>query len=126
MILIDSSGWLEYFTDGANATKFAGPILNNASSKVLVPTVVIYEIFRKILMEKGEELALKVIAQLKKYRIIAFDEDLALSAAKISLDHKIPMADSMIYATALQYKAILWTQDKDFQNLPGVQFLSKN
>ena len=123
MILVDSSGWLEYFAAGPNADFFAKAILG--SEEILVPTIVFYEIFKKILIERGEEPALQTIGQLHKYKIVDLDEDLSLSAARISHEHKIPMADSIIYATAKKYGAAVWTQDEDFQNLPNVKYIKR-
>lgn len=124
MILIDSSGWLEYFTAGPNANRFEKIIVAHAT-ELVVPTIVLYEIFKKILLDKDEEHALQTIGQLKKFRIIPMDEDLSLSAAKISKEYKLPMADSYIYATAKKFKATIWTQDEDFIGLENVVYIEK-
>lgn len=122
--IIDTSGWLEYFADGGNSDVFARIILNK-TDKIIVPVIVIYEIFKKILMERDEDTALQTIVQLQKYQIEDIDDSLSLQAAKISCEHKIPMADSMIYAVALKYNAVLWTQDEHFEGLPSVKYIEK-
>jgi predicted nucleic acid-binding protein len=121
--LIDSCGWLEYFTDGPNVDFFSAPIL--AQSKIIVPTIVIYELWKKIVREQGEEIAIEITAQLKRFDIVPLDESLSISAAKISLEHKLPMADSIIYATAQKHKAVLWTQDADFKDFTDVKYIEK-
>ena len=123
VVLIDSCGWLEYLTDGANADFFSTPIL--AQSKIIVPTIIIYELWKKIVRERGEEIALEVTAQLKRFDIVPLDENLSISAAKISLELRIPMADSIIYATAQKNEAVLWTQDADFKGFRDVKYIEK-
>lgn len=123
MNLLDSSGWLAYFTDGPNSDFFAKAIL--ATEEIVVPTIVFYEIFKKTLSDKGEEAALQTVGQLHKYKIVDLDEDLSLSAARISNEHKIPMADSIIYATAKKFGASIWTQDEDFKDLPNVKYIQR-
>ncbi|OGF64130.1 MAG: twitching motility protein PilT [Candidatus Fischerbacteria bacterium RBG_13_37_8] len=122
MNIIDSSGWLEYFADGPHAPFFADAITKSNPDDIIVPTIIIYEVFKKILDEKNEDIALQVIAQLKRFHVVPFDEDIALAAAKISESYKIPMADSIIYATAKKYDAWIWTKDDDFKNLPKVKY----
>ncbi len=123
MNIIDSSGWLEYFADGPHANFFAKPILKK-SKQIIMPAIIIYEIFKKILIEKDEDIALQTIGQIKKYKIISLDDDMALSAAKLSFDLKLPMADSIIYAVAKKHKAVIWTMDEHFKKLPGVKYIS--
>ncbi len=122
--VIDTSGWIEYFTNGENADFFAHPILDK-SKKIVVPVIVLYEMFKKILSETGEDKALQVVAQLQQYHIEAIDDTLALSAAKISHTHKIPMADSLIYAVARKHDATLWTSDEHFRDMPHVRYIRK-
>ncbi|MCK4766038.1 MAG: type II toxin-antitoxin system VapC family toxin [Candidatus Aminicenantes bacterium] len=123
MTIIDSSGWLEYFAGGTNAAFFAEAIKNNRD--IIVPTIILYELWKKISREKGENKAIELVAQLKRYKIVPLDENLSISAAKISGEYKIAMADSIIYATAKKYKAALWTQDADFKNLEDVKYKRK-
>lgn len=120
MNLVDTSGWLEYFFDEANAEYFSSPIEN--VDELIVPVICLYEVFKKVNMVADESRALQAVAQMKQGRIIDITEDVALSAALISLKHKLPMADSLIYATARSQDAILWTQDDHFRILPGVNY----
>ena len=123
MNIIDSSGWLEYFADGSNAEFFAPAIED--TKNLLVPVICIYEVFKKILLQSGVSAAQTHVSDMKLGKIIEIDESLALSAAKISFDLKLPMADSLILATARASDAILWTQDEHFKDLDGVNYIEK-
>ncbi|HOE11946.1 MAG TPA: type II toxin-antitoxin system VapC family toxin [bacterium] len=120
MNLVDTSGWIEYFFAGPNAADFAPPIEN--TKKLVVPVICLYEVFKKVNLVADEARALQAIAQMKHGRVVDLAENIALSAALISLKHALPMADSMIYATARAYGATLWTQDEHFRKLPGVNY----
>mgnify|MGYP001567256979 CR=1 FL=1 len=122
MNVVDSSGWLEYFADGPNADFFAAAIENQG--ELVVPSISIYEVFKRILQQRDENAALEAVAVMSQGRVVALDASLALSAAKISSEMKLPMADSIILATARAYDAKLWTQDADL-NLEGVQYVEK-
>jgi predicted nucleic acid-binding protein len=124
MNIIDSSGWLEYFADGSNADFFA-PAIEDAEN-LLVPVICIYEVFKKILQQSGVNEAQLHVSDMKQGKIIEIDESLALSAAKLSADLKLPMADSLILAAARVNDAILWTQDEHFKELGGVKYIEKN
>ena len=121
MNLVDSSGWLEFFSESKNASIFAKPIENLEA--LLVPSITITEVFKKILQTKNEPSALKAAAHMRQGRVVDLDTDLALSAAKIGYDLRLPLADSIILATARLYKAVLWTQDEDFKGLEGVRYI---
>jgi predicted nucleic acid-binding protein len=123
MNLVDSSGWLEYFTDGKNA-KFFAPIIED-TKKLMVSTINLYEIFKKILKEKDENSALQAIGLMQQAKVVEVNSSIAISAAKISFEKNIPMADSLIYTTARLFNAIVWTQDYDFKDLDGVKFIKK-
>jgi predicted nucleic acid-binding protein len=123
MNVVDSSGWLEYFADGPNASFFA-PAVENIP-ELLVPAISIYEVFKRVLQQRGEDDALKAAATMMQGRVIPLDSPLALSAARLSADLGLPMADSMILATARAYAAILWTQDVDFEKIDGVRYINK-
>jgi predicted nucleic acid-binding protein len=123
MNLVDSSGWLEYFADGKNADFFAPPILDIRN--LVVSTINLYEVFRKILEQKDENGALEAIAVMEQARVIDFNSALALSSAGLSYELKLPMVDSIILATARSLKAILWTQDSHFASLPDVKYIPK-
>jgi toxin FitB len=123
MNVIDSSGWLEYFANGSNADFFAPAIED--TNNLIVPAISIFEVFKRVLQQRGEDEAIQAVALMQHGQIIELDVSLALQAAKVSLDYKLPLADSMIFATALIYKATLWTQDADFDGLPNVQYKAK-
>ncbi len=123
MNVVDSCGWLEYFADGQNADFFA-PIIEH-TSLLIVPAVSLFEVFKRVLQQRGETEALRAVALMQQGRVIALDEVLALSAAKLSFELKLPMADSMILASARAHAAILWTQDDDFAGIQGVQYIKK-
>lgn len=123
MNVVDSSGWLEYFADGPNAEFFAPAIENVAD--LLVPSISIYEVFKRILQQRGEDAALKAIVAMQQAKVSNLDTTLALSAALLSYEKKIPMADSIILATARSSDATIWTQDGDFEGLEKVQYIAK-
>jgi toxin FitB len=118
--LVDSSAWLEYFADGPNAGFFESPITRK--SELIVPTVVIFEVCKRILQQRGEEEALRAVSALHGGTIIALSAELAVLAAGISYELKLPMTDSLILATAQAHNAVIWTQDADFRDLPNVKF----
>lgn len=121
MNLVDTSGWLEYFFGGPNADAFAPPI--EATEKLIVPVICLYEVFKKINSVADEARALQAVAQMKQGRTIDLTDDIALSATLIGLKHKLPMADSFIYATARARDAILWTQEEHFERLVSVRYI---
>ena len=123
MNVVDSSGWLEFFADGPNATFFAPSITD--VEHLIVPVISIYEIFKRVLQQRSETDALQAIGQMAQGQVIDLSQTLALSAGKLSIDLKLPMADSIILATARAYQAILWTQDADFKHIDGVQYIEK-
>jgi predicted nucleic acid-binding protein len=123
MNVVDSSGWLEYFADGPNAGFFAPAI--HDFSKLIVPTVSMFEVFKKMRLERGEEMALEAVAQMQRGKLVLLDAPLAVAAAETSLIQKLPMADSIILTTARANNAILWTQDDDFEGLDGVKYIAK-
>lgn len=124
MNIVDSSGWLEYFADGPNAVFFSGPLQD--TSDLIVPTVTIYEVFKTVLRQRSESDALQAVALMQQGSVVSLNANLSIISAKISIEHHLPMADSIILATARSYEATLWTQDSDFQGIEGVQYISKN
>jgi toxin FitB len=122
MNVVDSCGWLEYFADGANSAFFARVIENPA--KLVVPTLSLYEVFKRVLQQRGEGDALQAVALMQQGTVVELDARVALSAARISIEHKLPMADSVMLATARVHGATLWTQDDDFAGIAGVQYRS--
>jgi len=123
MNIVDSSGWLEYFAEGPNADFFAAAIENTA--ELIVPSLIIYEVFKRVLQQRGESEALQTVIAMRQGTGVGLDETIALDAAKISVTLKLPMADSVILATARLYDATLWTQDADFKGIAGVQYIEK-
>jgi predicted nucleic acid-binding protein len=123
MNMVDSSGWLEYFADGPNADFFAPAI--EAVTELVVPTLSLYEVFKRVLQQLGEGDALQAVAVMIQGQVVDLDMDLALSAAKVSTELKLPMADSVMLATARAHDASLWTQDADFEEIAGVQYVAK-
>ncbi len=123
MNIVDSSGWLAYFADEPNAKHFLTPL--NDSASLVVPTVTIYEVFKVVLRESGENDALQAAAAMQKGAVVAFTASLAIVASKLSIEHALPMADSIILATAQEFNAILWTQDSDLKNINNVKYFPK-
>lgn len=123
MNLVDSSGWLEYFADGRNA-KFFAPALEDAEN-LIVSTINIYEVFKRVLQQRGEDAALQAVALMHQAGVVDVTSPIAMDAVKLSTDLKLPMADSLILATARSCGAILWTQDAHFDRLPNIKFKKK-
>ena len=123
MNVVDSSAWLEYFAKGPNARRFAAAIRN--TDRLIVPTLSIYEVFRFVLRQKGEEAALQAAAALHEGQVVELTSATALLAARLGLEHGLPLADAVMLATAREHEATLWTQDADFEGLPGVRYHGK-
>jgi predicted nucleic acid-binding protein len=123
MNAVDSSGWLEYFADGPNADFFAPAIED--TGELIVPSVSIYEVFKRVLQQRGHDEALQAIVVMLQGTVADLNTSMALSAARVSIDCRLPMADSIMLATARAYNATLWTQDADLKGLDGVQYAKK-
>jgi len=123
MNIVDSSGWLEYFADGENAGFFANPIQDLEA--LHVPTISLYEVFKHVLIHRSEGEALRAVATMQQGSVIDLDGNLAITAAKISAESKIPMADSVMLASARAIGATLWSQDKDFEGMSDVEYVEK-
>lgn len=123
MNIVDSSGWLEYFADAPNADFFA-PVIEKPA-ELIVPVITIYEVFKHILQQRNESDALQAIAVMMQSQVVEIDANLALIAARLSASLRLPMADSLILATAQQHDSIVWTQDIDFDGLPDVRYIKK-
>ncbi len=120
MNVVDSSGWLEYFADGPAAGFFAAAIEDTAA--LVVPTISVYEVFKRIVQQRDEGAALNAIALMQQGTVVDLTAPLALSAATLGAKLKLPLADSVMYATARAHDATLWTQDADFEGLPHVRY----
>ena len=123
MNTVDSTLWLEYFAD-TEAAKNISEIIEN-TKELIVPTITIYEVFKKLLIETNEDEALFAVAHMKQGKVVELSDELSLSAARIGKENKIPMADSIIYATNLKYNGVLWTQDKHFMGMNSVNYFEK-
>lgn len=122
MNVVDSSGWLAYFSDAANANHFAEPLAD--STKLVVPVITLYEVFKVVLRESSEHNALQAVAAMQRGTVVNLTPELSLSAARYSLKHNLPMADSIILATTRLHKAILWTQDAHFKDINKVKYFA--
>lgn len=123
MNVVDSSGWLEYFADGPNADFFMAAIENPAT--LVVPTVSVYEVFERVVQQRGDEAALQVVGVMLQGKVVDLTTEVALTAAKLGIEHTLPLADAMILATARVHDATLWTQDADFARVDGVRYRTK-
>jgi toxin FitB len=123
MNIVDSSGWLAYFADEPNAKHFLAPLSD--SNLLIVPVITIYEVFKVILRESSENEALQAVVAMQKGTVVGLSAALAIAASRLSLEHRLPMADSIILATAQEFKAIIWTQDSDFKNIGKVKYFPK-
>jgi predicted nucleic acid-binding protein len=123
MNIVDSSGWLEYFADGPKASSFEKPLQD--LENLIVPTICLFEVFKVVLRERSESDALQAIALMKQGKVVDLTAEIVLEAAKISHDHKIPMADSIVLATALNWDGTIWTQDSDFEKFSRVKYFPK-
>jgi len=123
MNIVDSSGWLAYFAGEPNAKHFQAPLSDTAL--LIVPTVTIYEVFTVILRESSENEALQTVVAMQKGNVVTLSAPMAIAASRLSLEHQLPMADSIILATAQEFEAIIWTQDSDFKNIGKVKYFPK-
>jgi predicted nucleic acid-binding protein len=123
MNIVDSCGWLEYFADGPNGDFFA-PAVENVS-ELLVPSISLYEVFKRVLQQRTEGDALQAVAAMMQGEVIALDERVALDAARLSLELKMPMTNIVILTTARLHGAVVWTQDSDLEGVEGVEYIEK-
>lgn len=123
MNVIDSSAWLSYFSGDANADVFSEPIEN--TGRLIVPSITLTEVFKCIYRQCNENKALEAVAHMRQGRVVDLDSDLAVSAAMYGIEFKLPLADSVIYATGRKFSAVIWTQDNDFKALAGVNYFPK-
>lgn len=123
MNVVDSSGWLSYFAGDHNSGSFSKPV--EAIDKLLVPSITLTEVFKCIMRQRGEDLALQAIAHMQQGSVVPLDEGLAIDAAYYGIELKLPLADSIIYATAKKHGAVIWTQDADFKSFGDVRYFQK-
>jgi predicted nucleic acid-binding protein len=120
MNVVDSSAWLEYFAGSENADNFAKVIEN--TDELIMPTLCLYEVFKKILQQRSEHEALQAVAAMQQGKVVDLDSRISIEAARLSMEYQLPLADSVIMATTRQYQATLWTQDVRFKGMEGVQY----
>lgn len=123
MNIVDSSGWLAYFADEPDAKHFLTPLSD--SDLLVVPVITIYEVFKVVLRESSENEALQAVVAMQRGRVVDLNAPLAITASRLSIERQLPMADSIILATAQEYKAVIWTQDSDFKNISKVKYFPK-
>jgi predicted nucleic acid-binding protein len=124
MNVVDSSGWLEYMSGGTNADFFAPAI--RETDQLLVPVICLYEVFKRVAVQQGEQNALQAVGLLYRGSIVPITDELALQAAQLSILSHLPMADSLILAVAQLHEATVWTQDEHLRDLPGVKYIAKS
>lgn len=123
MNVVDSSGWLEFFANAPNADFFAEPLAS--PTLLVVPVISVYEVFKRVLQQCGEDQALQAVALMQQGTLVDVDLTLALLAARLAVEHRLPLADSLIYATGRIHGATVWTQDGHFEGLPDVRYRAK-
>lgn len=123
MNIVDSCGWLEYLAEGQNADFFAAPLED--TENLLVPSICVLEVFKRIFHQRGEDAALQAAMLMQQGQIIDLDSSIAIHAAKLSNALNLPLADSIILATARLHDAVIWTQDADFEHITGVRYRAK-
>jgi predicted nucleic acid-binding protein len=121
MNVVDSCGWLEYFADGRNADFFAPAIEDGP--QLVVPSICLLEVFKRLLVSRTEREAIAAAAAMRNGHVVALDDRVALLAARLGAEHRLPLADSVVLATARVHDAMLWTQDADFEGLEGVRYV---
>ncbi|MEY2790843.1 MAG: hypothetical protein RL295_1007 [Pseudomonadota bacterium] len=123
MNIVDASGWIEFFLAGANGPKFK-PVIEN-TSELLVSSVNMYEVHRVLSRKLPVELRDMCLEVMRRAPVIELNDERAIAASELSLKHGLAMADAAMYAIALEHKAVLWTQDEDYQGLKGVKYFPK-
>jgi predicted nucleic acid-binding protein len=124
MNVVDSSAWLEYYANGPNASFFATPI--EQTGELIVPSLTIYEVFKRVLQQRDESDALRAVAAMEQGTVVDLDTGLAMAAARLSIDLRLPLTDSVVLATARLHDATLWTQDSDFEGFPRVRYRARS
>ena len=123
MIVVDSSGWIEFFTDGRLADDYASRL--RKLSTIVTPVIVIYEVYKRLKRELSEDDAVTAVSAMQRSQVVAIDQEIALTAADLSLEHGLAMADALVLATARKFNAELVTSDRDFDGMTGVTYLPK-
>jgi predicted nucleic acid-binding protein len=124
MNVVDSSCWLDWFADQPGAERFLKTVKDLPN--LIVPSITLYEVFKRLLSQKGEETAVRAFAYMRRAQIVDLNPEVALASARLSLTTKLPLADSVILTTARMFNAILWTQDEHFKGMDGVKYFQKH
>ncbi|HWF43790.1 MAG TPA: type II toxin-antitoxin system VapC family toxin [Candidatus Kapabacteria bacterium] len=120
MNVVDSSAWLEFFRNGPNLDFFSSSIRD--VHNLIVPTITLFEVYKRMHQVSDEATAFRCIHVMRRGNVVPLDNSLALQSARYSIEKKLPLADSIIYTTAILYKAVLWTQEAHFKRMAGVEF----
>jgi toxin FitB len=120
MNLVDSTGWLAFFSEGKNAAVFGIPIQN--VDTLLVPTIIMHEVFKVLLRESGEQNAMIAHAHMQLGKSIDLTPELAIAASRISLEYNLPITDSIVLASAQSLNAVIWTQEEHFKGIRNVKY----
>jgi len=123
MNVVDSSGWLEYLADAPGADFFA-PAIEDTEA-LLVPSICLLEVARNIFRQRGEDATIQALALMQQARVIDLVPEVIQAAARFGAEHRLPLADSVVYATGRVHGALVWTQDSDFEGLEGVRYTPK-
>jgi predicted nucleic acid-binding protein len=123
VIVVDSAGWLQFLTDGPLSEQYASRL--RQPGNVVTPTIIMYEVYKHAKRLRGEDGALDAVAALQKTRVVELTGEIALVAADLSIELKLPMADAIILATARLYEAEVVSSDADFDGIPGVVYIPK-
>jgi len=122
MKLVDSCGWLQFFTDGPLGSSY-GKELSSKPEEILVPSIVLYEVFKFLLRTSGEETAIRCTAHMTQCQVVDLDATLALESAETSTQSNLAMADAIVYTISRKFDAPLITSDSDLKGLEGVKFV---
>ena len=123
MNVVDSSGWIEFFRAGANGPVFK-PIIEDRA-RLLIPTIALFEVHRVLSRSLPADLVTRCLDVMRLGRVLDLTDTRAIAASHIAAQHKLAMADAAMYAIALEFGASFWTQDVDYQGLPGVRYQAK-
>lgn len=123
MNLVDSVGWIEFFSGGPAADRYFEYLIN--PNDVVTPSIVVYEVYKKLLLNTDRRSAAVALAQIGKTAVVEISGEIATSAAELGIQHKLPMVDAIVFATAISTNALLITSDKHFIGLPSVIFIDK-
>ena len=123
MNVVDSSGWIEFFLAGPSGPLFK-PVIEQRD-KLLVPVIALYEVHKILSRKLPAEMVASCLDVMRLGRVLDLTDRRAIAAAEVAIKHRLAMADAVMYSLALEHQATFWTQDVDYQGLPGVNFFAK-